>query len=638
MRLHNAAKEQTSAVDDIDHAIRDGLADPPKAVLCEGLGSLTGSPHFMAPEVLLQAARYLCEEGLARNVLEDYITQPSRLPDASSASLLNVAHRDFKRGWGLKADLWSWGCSTLSLLLRTIDDAERPSSQTVCAFDFSFDSQNDALFPLWPVHPSNNSLPRFHQWARQYPLRIMEIVHKGVTLPVYSKKLSPTFHFILQSVFQQQDSRPSATTIISYLDSHSGSNVEYMEETQVTSPNHLSRCNSSTLSSTSMSTTAVSLPDEPHNVDLSSGSGEMRGATKEVALKKPELTLTSSANPGMDANGIDCNERSLAYQSPQQNLLPLRIAHPYATTHSTASIKLREADDAKSRTPSSHASSSRPHDRCESPPKGKDTNYALRPSHLPVPVRPEYVANASNRSTHSFPNSYSTEDPRSKMHPHCEGQMALEAIAQHTLGQGQTQAIAGQHEPSTAVPLTGTSRRPLVRHARGDVQQPSTGEEAECFVAPSTGTAMIGSEASASSPRHQSRPKIRNALPCSKQTHFKTSSGHFLGLELGYRSVLRGAKSLVGLRTSASELHLAMDAPTTPMVNAPYHKGASKHLAFMHSDPFARPVAGHTHYATDSDQGGAAVGTQGDHELSSASCAPGRRQRSWSSIFKRKKA
>jgi len=66
----------------------------------------------MAPEVLLQAGRYLSADGLAKSVLDDYMLDRSQLPNVSSSSFLEAAYRDFKRGWGIKADIWSWGCST----------------------------------------------------------------------------------------------------------------------------------------------------------------------------------------------------------------------------------------------------------------------------------------------------------------------------------------------------------------------------------------------------------------------------------------------------------------------------------------------------------------------------------------------
>jgi serine/threonine protein kinase len=47
VRLHNIAKERTSAVEELDQAVKEGFAEIPKAglILCEGLGSLTGSPQ-----------------------------------------------------------------------------------------------------------------------------------------------------------------------------------------------------------------------------------------------------------------------------------------------------------------------------------------------------------------------------------------------------------------------------------------------------------------------------------------------------------------------------------------------------------------------------------------------------------------
>ena len=54
VRLHNMAKERTTAVEEMDQAVQNGHLEPQRAddLLCEGLGSLTGSPHFMVDDLL----------------------------------------------------------------------------------------------------------------------------------------------------------------------------------------------------------------------------------------------------------------------------------------------------------------------------------------------------------------------------------------------------------------------------------------------------------------------------------------------------------------------------------------------------------------------------------------------------------
>lgn len=303
VRLHNLAKERTTAVEELDQAVQNGQIEMqrPEDILCEGLGSLTGSPHFMAPEVLLQAGRYLSSDGMARNVLDDYVTNKNRLPRHPSTALLSAAHRDFKRGWGIKADVWSWGCSLLSLTLRTLDPASRPSSSTVCAFDFSFETDADALQPLWPLHTSNDSLPRFHQWARLYGLRIMSVVERGVALPSYSECLSSPFLHMLQAAFYHVDSRPSAAMVLEYLDAHTGSNVEYMSEIEMDLPSRApSRAQSIARSVTSASSVQLSMPDEPHNIDVTPSTSFMTSKSSlvgELRLNASEVNLNLPSQP-----------------------------------------------------------------------------------------------------------------------------------------------------------------------------------------------------------------------------------------------------------------------------------------------------------------------------------------------------
>lgn len=69
------------------------------------------SPHLQAPEVLLQAGRYLDRQGLSRSILHDYVNCQALLPATVDCGLFALAFDDFKRGWGIKADIWSWACS-----------------------------------------------------------------------------------------------------------------------------------------------------------------------------------------------------------------------------------------------------------------------------------------------------------------------------------------------------------------------------------------------------------------------------------------------------------------------------------------------------------------------------------------------
>ncbi|PWN97453.1 kinase-like protein [Tilletiopsis washingtonensis] len=221
IRLPVTAKESSTIVEEVDALIKDGrlsLSDYTSDLVCEGLGSLTGSPHFMAPEVLLQAGRYLSADGYARSVLDDYVSNSTWVPDVPSARWIAQCHEDFKRGWGIKSDVWSWGCCVLALLLRTLPAPQRPSSSTVCPFNFSFDeSMDDALEPLWPLDPSEETLPRFHLWARLFPLRIMDTLKEGVELPIWADELSAPVAEMVSAAMRHQDERPSAAAIFKAL-------------------------------------------------------------------------------------------------------------------------------------------------------------------------------------------------------------------------------------------------------------------------------------------------------------------------------------------------------------------------------------------------------------------------------------
>lgn len=172
----NLYKESTSAVEELDQFLAEGTVPPQTATMVhtEGLGSLTGSPYFMAPEVLLQAGRYVDSSNTSRSILHDYVNCKHLLPFGTNTTYFDMAYEDFKRGWGIKSDIWSWACSVLALLLRTVPPEQKKSSSTICPFDFSFEDPEDSLEPRHRLHRGERTLPRFHEWARRYPLRIVK--------------------------------------------------------------------------------------------------------------------------------------------------------------------------------------------------------------------------------------------------------------------------------------------------------------------------------------------------------------------------------------------------------------------------------------------------------------------------------
>lgn len=172
----NLYKDSLTAVEAFDRFLSEGSVTPQAAhiVHTEGLGSLTGTPHYMAPEVLLQAGRYVDHHHISRSVLDDYVNHKARWLSTQQTHWFNMAYSDFKRGWGPKSDIWSWGITVMSLLLRAQPDEEKKSSKSVCAFDFSFEDLTDILQPRHRLLESEQNLPRFHEWSRRYPLRIMK--------------------------------------------------------------------------------------------------------------------------------------------------------------------------------------------------------------------------------------------------------------------------------------------------------------------------------------------------------------------------------------------------------------------------------------------------------------------------------
>lgn len=172
----NLYKDSTTAVEEFDRFLEEGTVTPQAAhmVHTEGLGSLTGSPFFMAPEVLLQAGRYVDHRHISRSVLDDYVRHKESYFTPAQIPLFDAAYSDFKRGWGIKSDIWSWSCTVLSLLLRLSPPDRRKPSDTVCAFSFNFDDLTDMTEPRHRLARSEQNLPRFHEWARRFPMVIMK--------------------------------------------------------------------------------------------------------------------------------------------------------------------------------------------------------------------------------------------------------------------------------------------------------------------------------------------------------------------------------------------------------------------------------------------------------------------------------
>ncbi|SPO36565.1 uncharacterized protein PSFLO_02036 [Pseudozyma flocculosa] len=218
--VSNREKDNLYAVDqgDIEH-LRQGRVRPTLALdRCEGLSSLTGSPHYMAPEILLQASRYADHKGRARSVLEDWEPHYKQYFTATEVTYFELALSDLKRGWGIRADMWSWSRTVSSLFLKTVPSEDRPSSSSVCPFDFSFSKhQEDFVEALHTPARAEQEQPRFHLWSRHFPLYIVSKVLDGIELPESSKSASPELQRMLLACLAHQDSRPDAETIFRVL-------------------------------------------------------------------------------------------------------------------------------------------------------------------------------------------------------------------------------------------------------------------------------------------------------------------------------------------------------------------------------------------------------------------------------------
>ncbi|CAD6889377.1 unnamed protein product [Tilletia laevis] len=217
VRIEDQFKHSTTIVEERDAAMNsaEDEASILKNTRCDGLTSLTGSPHFMAPEILLQATRYTDKDGQSRSTLKDYKRSPHYLPANPNSQWLRLCLDDYVVGWGLKSDIWSWGCCVLSFLVRMLAPfKDRNNTALICPFDFTFDDASDALHPLHELAASEKNLPHFHLWARIYPLRIQDIVAEGARITAKAQEcMSPSLTRMVVASLRHHTVRPTAEQI-----------------------------------------------------------------------------------------------------------------------------------------------------------------------------------------------------------------------------------------------------------------------------------------------------------------------------------------------------------------------------------------------------------------------------------------
>ncbi|PWN46397.1 hypothetical protein IE81DRAFT_6997 [Ceraceosorus guamensis] len=335
VRLPVDKMSSTDVVEALDEAIISGRLsrdDYTRDVICEGLGSFTGSPHFMAPEILLQASRYLSTDGYARSVLDDHVRNPAALPAHIPLELLELCYDDFKRGWGVAADIWSWGCTVQLLMMRTQHSLERPRSSAVCPFSFSFEHHlEDAIAPLYPQDESENDLPRFRLWARCFSLQITQTLISGVELIDCCTYLSPQVLHGLKQAMQGRDARPNATQLCEILrqpvqglgldlsgltEPDHQDNIVLQPSLPATPQTHFSNLSraDSIHNMDGTSSTGMSLPSHMHRsklsqrqIDAPSLPGQSQLATR--SLRQP-LTLSTAPTPTDSTNLSPSNAKS----------------------------------------------------------------------------------------------------------------------------------------------------------------------------------------------------------------------------------------------------------------------------------------------------------------------------------------
>lgn len=283
VHLSNRERNNRSAVEDLDRQVIERGRAPTRLApeLCEGLGSLTGSPYYMAPEILLQATRYVDISGRARSVLEDYEYDYPSFLSREQWPMYQIGLSDLRRGWGIRADIWSWACTVQALLLKTVEEHKRPSSSTISPYDFSFSRHRDEMIdPLYEKAAGEDDVPRFHQWCRLLPLLIVRISLEPVPLIAQAGGCSSALRSALKASLRHQDLRPTADDLLRSLEASMPSPARNMNRCSLTSPQRGSRPTSSRNS-----------PPHPHSL------GPANEAAASPQSAGSELEISSYATP-----------------------------------------------------------------------------------------------------------------------------------------------------------------------------------------------------------------------------------------------------------------------------------------------------------------------------------------------------
>lgn len=324
----NLYKESTTAVEELDQFLAEGSVPPqtPAMVHTDGLGSLTGSPYFMAPEVLLQAVRYIDNQNISRSILHDYVNFPGLLPDGTDIRVFQMAYEDFKRGWGIKSDIWSWAVTVMTLLLKTLPAEKKRSSSTVCPFDFSFDDEADSLAPRHRLHRSERTLPRFHEWARRYPLRIIKITTAEPVLPPEAQGLAAPVLEMVKLSLSHMDTRPTSAAIYQAMTLSSKTSADVAAS--LMRSDKLQRRISLTPSFQSEDQGTLSHANSTHNVDVRASPAP---GQSYASLPRASYSACSVLQPFRGApQGAGTNESSLVVPDfPKATASPNPAGHAH---------------------------------------------------------------------------------------------------------------------------------------------------------------------------------------------------------------------------------------------------------------------------------------------------------------------